>query len=242
MTSIPKIIHYCWFGNNPLPENVRKCIASWEKYCPDFEIKQWNESNYDVNKYDYTREAYDKKKYAFVSDVARLDIVSNFGGIYLDTDVELIKPLTLFLDDKLFMGMELPGRISTGNGFGAIKGHHFIQKNLAEYKNRKFVLPNGHIDETSCVTITTNLLKKLYGLPFNNDTFVDDISIYSPDVFCPFNIETNKLLLTDRTVAIHHFDATWKSGDDKFLRIKIKLRRLLGSEFYDFVKACFKRN
>lgn len=241
MTNIPKIIHYCWFGNNPLPENVRKCIASWEKYCPDFEIKQWNESNYDVNKYDYTREAYEKKKYAFVSDVARLDIVSNFGGIYLDTDVELIKPLNLFLDDKLFMGMETPGRIATGLGFGAIKGHHVIQENLAEYKNRSFILPNGSVDETSCVTITSNLLKKIYGRSFKSDTFTDDIRIYSPDVFCPFNFETNKLLLTDRTVAIHHYDATWKSGDDKFLRIKIKMRRILGSEVYDFVKSYFKR-
>lgn len=240
MTKIPKIIHYCWFGNNPLPEKVRKCIVSWEKYCPDFEIKQWNELTYDVNKYEYTREAYDKKKYAFVSDVARLDIVSHFGGIYLDTDVELIKPLDPFLYDNLFMGMEIPGRIATGLGFGAIKDHHFIQDNLAEYKNRSFVLPNGKLDETSCVTITTNLFKKKYDLSLKNDTFVDDIKIYSPDVFCPFNLEANKLVLTNRTVAIHHYDATWKSGDDKFLRIKIKLRRLLGSEFYDFVKACFK--
>ena len=127
---IPKIIHYCWFGGNELPESVRKCIESWKKYCPDFVIKEWNESNYDVTKLPFMKDAYEAKKYAFVSDYARLDIIYQHGGIYLDTDVELIKPLDdRLLDTTCFMGMETPGTVATGLGFGAIKGHSFIKQN-----------------------------------------------------------------------------------------------------------------
>ena len=116
---IPKKIHYCWIGGNPLPELAIKCIESWKKYCPDYEIIEWNEKNYDFRKNQFMREAYDEKKWGFVPDYARLDIIYEHGGIYLDTDVEIIKPLDSLLKEQGFAGMEQPGIVALGLGFGA---------------------------------------------------------------------------------------------------------------------------
>lgn len=116
---IPKIIHYCWFGGGELPQMQKKCIESWKKFCPDYEIKEWNESNYDVHKVPYISEAYDAGKMAFVSDYARLDIIYKHGGIYLDTDVEIIKSLEPLLEHTCFLGAERDGIVATGLGFGA---------------------------------------------------------------------------------------------------------------------------
>ena len=123
---IPKVIHYCWFGGNELPELAMKCIDSWKKFCPDYEIKQWNEKNYDLDSSRYIKEAYKNKKWAFVSDYARLDIIYNNGGIYLDTDVELIGKLDEFLDEKCFLAAEREEYVNTGLGFGAEKGNVVI--------------------------------------------------------------------------------------------------------------------
>lgn len=119
---IPKKIHYCWFGRNPLPELAVRCIESWKKYCPDYEIIEWNEDNYDINKISYVKEAYQARKWAFVTDYVRLDVVNQYGGIYLDTDVELLKSLDPLLKYKSFFGMEEGKFIATGLGFGAEKG------------------------------------------------------------------------------------------------------------------------
>ena len=123
---IPKKIHYCWFGNNPLPESVQRCIESWKKYCPGYEIIEWNEGNYNINKIPFIEKAYKEKKYAFVSDYARLDIIYNEGGIYLDTDVELIKNIDPLLEHSCFLALESCGAVATGLGFGSIKKHSFI--------------------------------------------------------------------------------------------------------------------
>ena len=123
---IPKVIHYCWFGHNPLPERYKEWIKSWKRYCPDYEIVEWNESNYDVTKHPYMRAAYDAKKWGFVSDYARLDIIYENGGIYLDTDVELVKNLDELLYQEGFAGVDSSGRLSTGLGFGARKGLRLI--------------------------------------------------------------------------------------------------------------------
>ncbi|TNU75055.1 glycosyltransferase family 32 protein, partial [Lactococcus cremoris] len=135
---IPKVIHYCWFGGQPLPESALKCIESWRRFCPDYEIKQWSEKNYDVNKIQYIKEAYQEKKFAFVTDVARLDIIWNEGGIYLDTDVELIKSLDELLYNSLYLGMERAGRVNTGLGFGAEVNHPIVRANLELYTNIPF--------------------------------------------------------------------------------------------------------
>lgn len=239
---IPKIIHYIWFGNNPMPDSVQRCIASWKKYCPDYEIKLWNESNYDISKSDFMLQAYEAKKYAFVSDMARLDIIAQYGGFYLDTDVELLTSLDSLRHYDAFMPMENPGRINTGLGFGAIANHPFILKNLAAYENRHFFVHNKPV-LTSCVTITTEVLSHELNnkMPvFNNPTVISiptlNLNLLPVDFMCPYSLETGKTTITDNTISIHHYDATWKSKKDHFLKLKIKLRRWLGEKTYEKIK------
>lgn len=135
---IPKVIHYCWFGHNEKPELVKRCIESWKKYCPGYEIKEWNEDNFDVNLCDYTKQAYDEGKWAFVSDVARLWIVYNEGGIYLDTDVEVRNILDELLNYSCWFGCDDIRYIATGLGFGAEQNHWLIEKLLNDYYNKAF--------------------------------------------------------------------------------------------------------
>ncbi|MGO2083606.1 glycosyltransferase family 32 protein [Vagococcus sp.] len=244
---IPKKIHYCWFGNNKLPETVEYCINSWKQKCPDYEIIQWNESNYDVNKIKYIKEAYSKKKYAFVSDYARLDIVYNHGGIYLDTDVELIKNLDAFLDCQCFMGLELPGRVNTGLGFGAIKKSNFIKNNMKKYEDLSFIV-KGKIIEKTCVEYTLECLAVTDFNSTNKKFVLEDIIIYPTDYFCPLSMKTNKLKITNNTVSIHHYNATWVSGNKKIKKklipLKILLRNIIdnlfGQGMYDKIKKNIK--
>ena len=147
---IDKVIHYCWFGYNPKSDLINRCIESWKKYCPDYQIIEWNESNFDVNMFDYTRQAYKEKKYAFVSDVARLYVVYNYGGIYLDTDIELKDSLDNFLGYDGWFNWESNLFIATGLGFGAQKGNKLVKDMLEDYKDKKFYKKNGSIDLTPC--------------------------------------------------------------------------------------------
>lgn len=243
---IPKIIHYCWFGENDMPDDVLKCIDSWKKFAPDFELKLWNESNYDLSKYEYVKEAFDAGKWAFVTDVVRLDVVHEFGGIYLDTDVELIKPIDHLLSLDGFMAFEQPGRVATGLGFGAIAGHPVIKANLEAYANRHFIV-DGRANLTTCVTITMDTLNNLVGsyVAFENISntirLADyNFTILAQHIMCPYNLETGKTTLLDDTVSIHHYDATWKSHKDYLLKFKMKLRRLIGSERYERLKGLIK--
>ncbi|SCA91292.1 putative Glycosyltransferase, DXD sugar-binding motif / GT32 [Pseudolactococcus piscium] len=227
---IPKVIHYCWFGGNVLPDSALKCIESWQKFCPDYEIKEWNEKNYDVNKIQYVKEAYQEKKYAFVTDVARLDIVLQEGGIYLDTDVEIVKSLDELLVHEAYMGMETVGRVNTGLGFGAKKHNQQIKANLELYTDAKFG------DMMTCVTYTTNMLLRL-GLKKNNEVQeINGLVILPTDYLCPLSFETSNLDITENTYSIHHYDMSWKDKKDKFIRLKIVLRRWLGDKVYDSIK------
>lgn len=154
---IPKIIHYCWFGGNPKPAIIEKCIDSWRTFCPDWEIKEWNESNYDINAYSYVAEAYSEKKWAFVSDVVRLDVVCSHGGVYLDTDVELFHPIDHLLECDAFFVFETNRNINTGIGFGSVKGHFSTSAMLAYYRNRHFRLKNK-LDMSPCPAKNTDAL------------------------------------------------------------------------------------
>lgn len=157
---IPKIIHYCWFGRNPKPELVQRCIASWKKYCPDYEIIEWNESNYDISKSAFMLEAYNCKKWAFVSDYARFDIINEQGGVYFDTDVELTAPIDELLVNDAFFAFETARNIASGLGFGATKGHVSIIACLEPYLNRHFLV-HGKMDQTPIPRIkaTSNNLR-----------------------------------------------------------------------------------
>ncbi|QEK09178.1 glycosyl transferase [Treponema phagedenis] len=214
---IPKIIHYCWFGGHPLPPLGEKCIASWKKFCPDYEIKEWNETNYDVHKIPYISQAYDAKKYAFVSDYARFDILYEYGGIYFDTDVEVIRPIDELVHKGAFAGIELPGRIAAGLGLAA-KHHDPIYAEILEsYRCSNFIKPNGEFDLTTVVTRVTDILKK-YGFSDENQIqTVAGITIYPIDFFCPKNYGTEEIIITKNTYSIHHYSASWCSDNLKRL-------------------------
>lgn len=221
---IPKIIHYCWFGNKELPNLVLNCIESWKKYLPEYEIMFWNESNFDIQLLNYTKEAYENKKFAFVSDVCRVYVLKKYGGVYLDSDVEMIKPLPLeMLNHNAFSGFEDNNSIPTGimasekNGAWATEMYNY-------YKDKHFVNSDGTLDLTTNVTIITNLMKEK--IIFNN-TFqevVDFICFYPSDVFCPKSHKTGKITITNNTLCIHHFAGSWQTNSFKN---KSKIVRLL---------------
>lgn len=221
---INKTIHYCWFGKNKLPRLALKCIESWKKYCPEYEIIEWNEENFDINANRYVKEAYQAKKWAFVSDYVRLYALVNYGGVYMDTDVEVLCPLNEFLSESGFSGFEAADRVPTGI-MACEKNHPFFTKLLKDYDHRKFILENGEFDTTTnVITITNAFLAE--GLILNNEKqTVCGVTLYSSDVFCPKNPATKVLTLTSRSVTIHHFDGSWVSKRNKF---KQKVQILLG--------------
>lgn len=212
---IPKIIHYCWFGGNPLPELAQKCIASWKKYCPDYEIKEWNESNFDLNCCDYVREAYEAKKWAFVSDVARLYAMVTEGGIYMDTDVEVIKPLDSLLHYQAVSGFESNTMIPTGL-MACEKNNPMFRELLDEYKTAHFILPNGVMDKTTNVVRITNTCRKYGFVPNNQKQTINTFTLLPKDYLCPKNIETGRLETSDNTLTIHHFNGSWLSDEERY--------------------------
>ncbi|MDA3053091.1 glycosyltransferase [Campylobacter sp. JMF_01 NE2] len=212
---IPKIIHYCWFGGKPLPQMALNCIKSWKKYCPDYEIKEWNESNFDINELQYTKEAYEAKKYAFVADVARLKALYEFGGIYMDTDMELLKNIDELLDNKAFIGFESPEYVNSAI-FGCEMKSDLVKQILNYYSSHKFMLENNQLNTTTIVAIVTNILSK-YDLKQNGELqTVAGCRVYPSDYFYPKNFDTNKINFTNNTYGIHHYDGSWLDEKEKF--------------------------
>jgi mannosyltransferase OCH1-like enzyme len=212
---IPKIIHYCWFGNNPLPPIAIKCIDSWKKYCEGFDIKEWNGNNFDVEFNKYSKEAAEQNKWAFVSDVARLSIVCDHGGIYLDVDVELIKPIDHFLIDSMFIGFEKPDLINTGQGFGAQKHFYLVKKMLDAYNDVSFINFDGTLNTAPCPVYNTKAIEQ-EGFAINNTKqFMNGITIYPMEYFCPKDWKTGNINITNNTYAIHHFVASWWSEEER---------------------------
>lgn len=203
---IPKIIHYCWFGGKPLPELAQKCIESWKKNCPDYQIVRWDEKTFDINQNVYVKEAYDSQKYAFVTDFVRLYAIYNYGGIYMDTDVEVIKNLDKFLDEKAFSGFESYREIPTGIMAGE-KGNVLYKELLEYYNNRHFINPDGTLDLTTNVIIITNYFVNK-GLTQNNrKQTIGGYTFYPKIYFCPSkeDIQVNN----DKIYTIHHFAGSW---------------------------------
>lgn len=226
---IPKVIHYCWFGSKEKPEKVKKCIESWKKYCPDYQIIEWNESNYDISKNRYMHEAYKMKKWGFVPDFARLDIIYEHGGIYLDTDVELIKCLDSLLENKCFMGFEDEMHVNLGSGFGAEKHHKILLEMMNDiYKDRLFIKENDSYDSTPSPILSTDFLLKK-GLKRNNTLQnISNVLICPSDYFCPKNFETFEVQSTSNTYSIHHFDMSWVSEESKYRHsLQIRLNKIL---------------
>lgn len=220
---IPRKIHYCWFGGNPLPESAQICIDSWKKYCPEYEIVRWDETNFDVNTCTYTKEAYDKKKWAFVSDYARFWILYHVGGVYFDTDVELIKPIDDLLLRGPFMGVEVDYKgtansdklINPGLGLAAPPGLHLYKEILDYYQKLYFVMSNGRIDDTTVVKHMEKILRNHTLVQESNEIIrCEEIFIYPKEYFCPLDYGTGELNITSNTRSIHHYTATWMEKGD----------------------------
>lgn len=211
---IPKTIHYCWFGNNPIPDSAISCINSWKRVMPDYEIKRWDESNYDVNKCSYTKEAYEAKKWAFVSDYARLDICYTYGGIYLDVDVEVIKPFDDLLSLEGFCGMEIGkhqrhDEVNVGLALGLALGQDMGRVMRDDYHSMHFIKEDGSFDMTPCPVVQTRLLLQ-YGLKLiNKEQNVNGLMVFPTEYFCPMNQFTGEIKLTQNTYSIHHYLASW---------------------------------
>jgi mannosyltransferase OCH1-like enzyme len=208
---IPKMIHYCWFGGNSLPDLAKKCIASWKKYFPEYEIKQWDESNYDVHSIPYTSEAYKSKKYAFVSDYARLDIIYQYGGIYFDTDVEVIRSFDPIIEASSFMGAEDPGRINPGIGFGAVPGLLVLHEILDRYRRMHFINADNTFNTTTIVDLTTEIFTNYNFTVKDTIQAVADVTVYPKEYFNPLEYDTHTVKTTSNTYSIHHGSASWFS-------------------------------
>lgn len=225
---IPKIIHYCWFGRHPKPESARKCMATWKKYLPDYELREWNEDNFDLHSCAYAEEAYKAGRFAFVTDYVRLYALYHYGGIYMDTDVEVVRPLDRFLDLKGFSGFEKTDAVPTGI-MAAEKGLPFIAELLHDYDSLHFLDENGRMDQTTNVIRITNAAVR-HGLVLNNTRqTVADFTFYPMDVFCPKDPKTRQIKRTRNTFTIHHFAGSWLPKErqmDHALKEKLASRHL----------------
>ena len=213
---IPKTIHYCWFGNTPLPKQYKEWMLTWKEKCPDYEIIQWDESNYDVTKIPYMKEAYEARKWAFVSDYARLDIIYKYGGIYLDTDVEILKNLDELLYNEAFCGFETSEYVAFGLGYGSVKSNHLLREIMNIYENMSFINNDGTFNETTCPIIQTHVLERK-GLVKNGECqIVDGMLVLPEKILCPLSVWTRKVTKDiSNSYMYHHYAGTWdeSSGD-----------------------------
>ena len=246
---IPKTIHYCWFGRNPLPESAKKYIESWRRFFPDYEIKEWNEDNFDVNIIPYTRDAYKAKKYAFVSDYARFWILYHHGGIYFDTDVEVIRPMDDIIRQGAFMGFELDNvkskknipAINPGLGIGSEKGKLIYEEILNNFKTLVFYLPNGTRNTFTMIPMVTRIMQEKGLRLVDKMQAIEGITVYPNDYFNPFDDITGVLRKTPNTRTIHWYAKTWADNNSP-LQIKIKrlLHRYLGTSLTTTIKSLLK--
>ncbi len=254
--SIPKILHYCWFGGKPKPPLAEKCLKSWKKFCPDYEVLEWNENNFDITTAPlYVRQAYEAGRWAFVTDYVRLKALTEMGGIYMDTDVEVVKPLDPFLHHQGFAGFENISRIQTGL-LACEKDFPLFREFLSYYDTAQYYNDDGTENITTNVEVLTSLCEKYGFLP--NDTFqtVRGFAIYPREYFCPVDFDTEKLHRTRKTVTIHWFAASWHT-EEELQEIRAERRRqekekrsqrrvavghaLLGEKGYEKLKSLIKR-
>lgn len=206
---IPKIIHYCWFGRGEKPELAKKCIASWRRFCPDFEIREWNEDNCDYLAMPFMAEAYAAKKYAFVSDVMRLIVLEQHGGVYFDTDVEVVRDISPLLDDEGFIGFENEQYVNSGQVVAAEAHHPVIQAMIEEYKTLHFTNADGSLNTVGCPRLNTDVMER-FGLVRNGqEQLVAGIHVYPADYFNPLDSVTGKLTKTENTYSIHWYSMSW---------------------------------
>lgn len=210
---IPKIIHFCWFGEGEIPKAYRRYMETWKKFCPEYKIKRWDESNFDVAQNKYMYQAYQHKKWAFVSDYARLKVIYEHGGIYLDCDVELLRSMDGFLSEKMFCGFEDHNHINLGLGYGAVAHHPCIKRLMEYYDTLDFVHSDGSLNLVPCPAYQTTILKE-FGIRDNN-TFqrLEHITVYPTEVFSPISgLGSGKI--TDKSHSVHHYGASWQPKEE----------------------------
>lgn len=229
-----KTIHYFWFGDNPKSELIEKCIASWRRFFPDFEIKEWNENNFDVRQNKYISQAYDAKKYAFVSDFARFKVLHEYGGLYFDTDVEVIKPFYDLLKKEAFTGFETNEFVNPGLVLWAKRaGNSMLAEILETYSQLEFINADGSQNTVTICKYFTEMLKN-HGLQQDNGTvqLCGSFSIFPKDYFCPFDDLTGVMNKTENTCAIHWYSKSWMSKKEIFRnKITRVIHRYLGVDF-----------
>lgn len=229
---IPKILHACWFGGKPLPNDVLSNLETWEKYNPDYEIKIWNEKNFNVSENSYAKEAYDNKKFAFVTDYVRLKVLYEYGGIYMDTDVEVLKSFDNLLSLPAFSGFEGPNRIPTGT-MGAEKHNKWIRLLLDYYDDRHFVLEDGNLDLTTNVKTITDITVANYPIILNNTMqSFDDFVMFPFDYLCAKDLVDGVVKKTKNTYTVHHFAGSWTSPKKRFIKL---LLSVFGYRFVQFL-------
>ena len=226
---IPKKIHYCWFGRGEKPRLAKKCIASWREFCPDYEIVEWNEDNFDVDLNAYTRMCYEQKKYAFLSDYVRLLVVNEHGGLYFDTDVEVVRSLDELLSNKAFFGFETKDFVNTGQGFGAESNVEIVERLTAQYDS----VIDGKHGVIGCPLLNTKALVE-YGFKMNGELQrKNGIVVFPNDYFNPFNDNKGVLTKTNNTYSIHWYGKSWM-GKKYIFRNKLTriLHRFMGEDFF----------
>ena len=224
--SIPKVIHYCWFGRGEKSELMKRCIASWRKYCPNWEIIEWNEDNYDVNLCPYTAKAYREKRWGYLSDAARLDIIYRHGGVYLDTDVELKRPIDELLEYEAWFGYGTDTEINMGSGFGAEKGHWLLEKLMQQYltwdDKREFVI---------CTTTDAKV-------------FLRELPGFAADCTVAQNVKGVQILNNIWHYSTHHYTSTWMSKRQRFLsqfKLVNTLARIKGKVIRKMQRAMYRK-
>lgn len=239
---IPKIIHYCWFGKGEKTKLIKKCMDTWKKYLPEYKIIEWNEENFDITCNEYVKEAYYNKKYAFVSDYVRLKVLYDNGGIYFDTDIEVLKSLNNCLEKgNDIYGFERDIIIMTGVMIANVNSK-IIKEFLEFYENKHFVNKDGTFNITPNTVIFTDILKK-HNLICNNtmQTLENMYDIYPIDYFCGYDMDNSRFNITENTITVHHYEGSWNSN---FERMKKKIKRLvssiLGKNVYENVRKIKK--
>lgn len=237
---IPKIIHYIWFGNRPKTKKIEKCIQSWKKHCPDYEIIEWNEENFDINCNKFLKEAYDSGNFAFASDVARLFVLFEYGGIYVDADVELLKNLDDLLQNEAFVGFEIDEYVNSGQMMGSVKGNSLIKEHIEKYNSISFS-KCADITKITCPHILTNLLIQKGFEPNGKEQIIEGLHIYPQDYFNPFNNMTGKLTKTDNSYSIHWSAHSWASQSQLRRRITRFFHRLFGKNCFEPLKLLLRK-
>lgn len=231
---IPKQIHYMWLGRKPVPDNLQRCMDSWKKYCPDYEIIEWNEDNYDIGKHPYMVKAYESGAYGFVPDYARLDILYNYGGFYLDTDVELKRSLEKMRYQEAFCGVEKWQIVNFGGCSGAVKGHPMIKKFLDARGDILFIDELGNLNKNTCGFYDTRtILDEGYKVNGTSQS-INGMNVYAYDFFHPYDYMSGLLNMTENTVSIHHFNGGWL--DEKMK----KQNELSAKRYLELYKECLR--